>query len=1112
MFHLSSVRLLRFTVLSVSQRLKRLLELIEQKLIEVNLFQRVPPTQDENILRQERYATVLHIILSIISLIIFTIFTSTEPQTILITSESLLLDEFIQLYQKYPQALDCPCAKTAIDYRFICSIKPRYHEVCSSEFVSSRWINIEFVKSSVTTLVTDDFRYQSQFHFQLLSTLCQMADEIIQDSLQSFNQTKFVTNKLLDPQSFKTQIDSIVEDFKKSLPPLFQRVIQLIETNFEINQFITPMNSEFDRDTDDDESKTNIRLLPFPYKPMDEQQYFGHFKQNHTSFPSTLFGFYRHTMIKEGKIKTIIPGMIQSWFPFQALLVSTLECFYNETCLSYIKQSISSPQSSINITTLKSSSSSLNHSQYDRIETLANDLFVREWVNKSFYERYFNQCHSLTCQYSYKSRLTFISIGTIIIGFMGGVNVVLHLLLPFIVKLLIKIWNSILQRQRNNSNTVRVSISTRIRFWNYLRALWMSSKKYIEELNLFPIIPPSADSQIIRRNRHITRIYLILLITAFFILIIYTSLKQETVTISVPYPSLSKYEELLVQYPVTLQCSCNHITIKFKEFISQIEPQYHEICSSIFISQEWFKSMPADFRELPDTTMKDDFRHTLRMQFQTLLILCTVSQNTLNASLLVFKETDLITTYVISRVEFDARTKSVIEQFKRTTSNQFIETFKLIQAINHANQLATLFYSNWVFFRKYPDEYAGSLFKDELIDVLTRPKKYGTDNCSCGIQSNCSKLSEFRFLTLEKPFTELPGFLRGCMMFDSLLQSTLTCLYNKTCLGFMQASILDFKPIPVNVLSYSSLAMPNTTIEILLNQMFVSQWFENTSFDLYFNQCAPKSCEYSYVLEYNSLYVVTTLFALFGGLTKGLHFLVKFLAIIVYKIVDWRKKKRQVVSSLTSSDISMNNEDDEEMSNAVSIPTTIVTTIQVNMTSVEEQRHSEKMRRDRRMLIGLSLLSIVAIISVSVILFMTRNKEQQVISTTIQTTTGSSSNYISEPTSTNICHMTFKYQSQTYPTGPNPASFVTGDFNHDSIDDLVVTNPDSDTISVFLGNNNGTFQTQQNYSTGKGSSPREILIGDLDDDTFLDLGENLSCDENLYYQMSYKYIEYESRF
>jgi hypothetical protein len=102
--------------------------------------------------------------------------------------------------------------------------------------------------------------------------------------------------------------------------------------------------------------------------------------------------------------------------------------------------------------------------------------------------------------------------------------------------------------------------------------------------------------------------------------------------------------------------------------------------------------------------------------------------------------------------------------------------------------------------------------------------------------------------------------------------------------------------------------------------------------------------------------------------------------------------------------------------------------------------------------------------------------------------------------------MTLKYQSQTYPTGLSPISMVTGDFNHDSVVDLAVINADSDTLSVMLGNNNGTFQTQLIYPTGNGSSPREIATGDFNNDTFVDLGKNLSMDENLYPRVLCLYV------
>jgi hypothetical protein len=321
-----------------------------------------------------------------------------------------------------------------------------------------------------------------------------------------------------------------------------------------------------------------------------------------------------------------------------------------------------------------------------------------------------------------------------------------------------------------------------------------------------------------------------------------------------------------------------------------------------------------------------DFRSVIRMQFQALSKLCTLSQNTLNTSLAIFGQTDFITANVISRAEFDVRTQAIIQQFKKTIPNQFIETLKLIQTTNHGNQLATMFSSNWKFFAKYPIAYI-DLLLDQPIHVLTRPQKYGAENCSCGLKSTCSKLSDFPFRTSNQSLRQtLPGFLVGCLLFDSLLQSSLTCLYNETCLGMMRASIYYSKPVPVETLIYSPLMMPNTTIETMLSQLFVSEWFQTISFDLYFNECAPQSCQYSYSIESNIIYVITTLIALFGGLTKGLHFFLYCIQLIVVKFVDCRRKKKQLVPYRNQPDIAVINQD----INTIEIdPIEATTTVQV---------------------------------------------------------------------------------------------------------------------------------------------------------------------------------------
>src|SRR6266852_2253807 len=53
-----------------------------------------------------------------------------------------------------------------------------------------------------------------------------------------------------------------------------------------------------------------------------------------------------------------------------------------------------------------------------------------------------------------------------------------------------------------------------------------------------------------------------------------------------------------------------------------------------------------------------------------------------------------------------------------------------------------------------------------------------------------------------------------------------------------------------------------------------------------------------------------------------------------------------------------------------------------------------------------------------------------------------------------------------YAVGYSPHSVAVGDFNGDGRPDLAVANESSHTVSLLLGNGDGTFQTAQNFATG----------------------------------------------
>jgi len=78
-----------------------------------------------------------------------------------------------------------------------------------------------------------------------------------------------------------------------------------------------------------------------------------------------------------------------------------------------------------------------------------------------------------------------------------------------------------------------------------------------------------------------------------------------------------------------------------------------------------------------------------------------------------------------------------------------------------------------------------------------------------------------------------------------------------------------------------------------------------------------------------------------------------------------------------------------------------------------------------------------------------------------------------------------------YSVGNSPSAVATGDFNNDGNLDLAVTDGSDNAVSVLLGNGDGTFQIAVPYGTDY--SPALVAVGDFDKNGTLDLAIANAC-------------------
>ena len=398
-------------------------------------------------------------------------------------------------------------------------------------------------------------------------------------------------------------------------------------------------------------------------------------------------------------------------------------------------------------------------------------------------------------------------------------------------------------------------------------------KDFYRNFNLFPSIPPSTDEDVLKKESISTRLFLLLLFAAMTILVLYTSLTTITRTVSIETPSLTQYRDLYNKHPQTLICPCSKISISYRDILS-IEYSLHQVCSSVYTTDTWISFL--DFTKSTIYAHFKDFYLIGPQVFQGLKAFCNLVDNTINENLNKFYLNEYVSAFATSSELFQSEIVLSIDQFRVLLTNNFLLSLAAIHDTTEGNALLSAQMTNYELYNH-----------DGLVWV--QPATYG--NCSCADSSTCTQPAAFYNYTNYIPSFIVPGIDVGCYFFKSLLQSSLECLYHKSCIVHLQSFFPWMESLQITELDKSirSIYFPNSTIQEIVDKLMIEEWNASVVYDKYYDQCQPKQCSYIYQRRYDAIYIITTLVGLVGGLVKILKIfvprLVKFFMFLRHRRV-----------------------------------------------------------------------------------------------------------------------------------------------------------------------------------------------------------------------------------
>ncbi|CAF4152436.1 unnamed protein product, partial [Adineta steineri] len=776
----------------------------------------------------QRWSTRIYIFLLLFCISGLLLDRGLRVETQLVEVENPSVELYMELQETHSD-ISCLCSQISVAYGSFVELNLIYESVCSSGFVSQTWI--EMLVNDITTQGhPGDFRASASLMFQVLQGLCNRVKSILDVDSQSFYDTKFVSNYLVNENILNVSTENIINEFLNNSYTNFNHSISFLHSFMHGNLLVSGIGTTavtFLQSIDGYSYQWGVIARGYLSPQFPEGCMCDH--GDNCSIPS---GFYNSTVVdnlvisywdNEADVSFIMKNWFVSCSALNSLLMSSFEesFLYNQTALNLIDMYYSWSSNSVLPDVLNLNESNKTNETKGTFSDHLQTLFVKGSPANINYSLYYAQCKPQSCSYSAPKKASFLYLLILFLSLYGGLSVPLQFIVPYIVNLLMRRLRRTTETHADVevSTTTETSKSLRERVQKIKSSIWHS----LIELNLFQSSIRRQPTDI-KQQRYSTRIYIICLVMALVWEAMIRALRETGYLYVLRNDFRYSYEFF---YLLNELCQLSEVMI-----VSSLETfKQTQLVTNDLLSDDLFTNQMNSIVK----QFQSDLPQTFFRFFQLVRNITYANQIFAFINNVQYELIDS----PLTKVSFS------INGFQGINGNTSY-TCSCANDIN-CNTKMRLF-----------------TLSDSNPSNITIP----------GLYIACTMYESLLQSTFECFYDD-----QDCLM-------TIINFYNSIWFQPQDFSLLNS--------SIPSRFPRNSSINSISSELFIEFWNQSLNYSSYFAHCQPQSCSYTILQRNNLITTITIIIGLIGGLSASLRIIVPVVVKIYFYLIGRRQNQSVV--------------------------------------------------------------------------------------------------------------------------------------------------------------------------------------------------------------------------